>query len=124
MRGISRLASPSQQPEPRPEAHRTLLQLPEAHRTLLQLPEAQRTPLQLQNGQRTPLQLLGAQRTLQLQNGSSAQQPWAAVHVRAFVCARDRRSPSYAHVERALQLGGLRSGLVYLVSSVPVAQVP
>ena len=49
--------------------------------------------------------------------------PWAAVHVRAFVCEQNRREPSFAHVAAALAKLGIRSGFVYVVSSVPVEQV-
>ena len=48
---------------------------------------------------------------------------WAAVHVRAFVCEQNKREPSFAHVASALGRLGIRSGLLYVVSSVPVEQV-
>ena len=48
---------------------------------------------------------------------------WAAVHVRAFVCARNKRDPSFAHVAPALAKLGVRSGFLYVVSSVPVELV-
>lgn len=54
----------------------------------------------------------------------AAKQPsWAAVHVRAFVCDQNRREPSFAHVADALRKFGTTGGFVYVVSSVPVAQV-
>lgn len=48
---------------------------------------------------------------------------WAGVHVRAFVCAQNQREPSFGHVLRTLQRNGVHGGLLYLVSSVPPAQV-
>jgi hypothetical protein len=54
-----------------------------------------------------------------IQTGAS----WVAVHVRAFVCARNNRKPSFAHVVDALARLGVRDGLLYVVSSVPVEQV-
>lgn len=48
---------------------------------------------------------------------------WAAVHVRAFVCEQNKREPSFAHVASALGKLGIRNGLLYVVSSVPVEQV-
>ena len=49
---------------------------------------------------------------------------WAAVHVRAFICARDNREPTFDHVAAALRDAGVRSGVISLVSSVPVERVP
>ena len=44
--------------------------------------------------------------------------------MRAFVCARNKREPSFDHVAGALdKLGVSRGGLLYVVSSVPVEQV-
>ena len=57
------------------------------------------------------------------QAAASHKVPWAAVHVRAFVCEQNRREPSFAHVAAALAKLGIRSGFVYVVSSVPVEQV-
>ena len=57
------------------------------------------------------------------QAAASYKVPWAAVHVRAFVCEQNRREPSFAHVAAALAKLGIRSGFVYVVSSVPVEQV-
>ena len=49
---------------------------------------------------------------------------WVAVHVRAFMCAQNRRvSPSFSHVLDSLQRLGVQSGLVYLVSSVALSLV-
>ena len=52
---------------------------------------------------------------------SRATAPWVAVHVRAFVCAQNGQNPSFGHVLDALRSRGIRNGLVYLVSSIPVA---
>ena len=48
-----------------------------------------------------------------------------AVHVRAFVCAQHggRKSPSFDHIAAALHRRGIVDGLLYLVSSVPLAVV-
>ena len=49
---------------------------------------------------------------------------WVAVHVRAFVCAQNRRaSPSFSRVLDSLQRLGVESGLLYLVSSVALSLV-
>lgn len=48
---------------------------------------------------------------------------WAAVHVRAFVCAYNKREPKFDTALNALNQQGVRSGLLYVVSSVPVEQV-
>ena len=48
---------------------------------------------------------------------------WVGVHVRAFVCARNKRQPTFDHVVSALSKLGVVRGLLYVVSSVPVAQV-
>jgi hypothetical protein len=57
------------------------------------------------------------------QPSSASATAWAAVHVRAFVCEQNKREPSFAHVANALARLGIRSGLLYVVSSVPVKQV-
>ena len=57
------------------------------------------------------------------QPSSASATTWAAVHVRAFVCEQNKREPSFAHVANALARLGIRSGLLYVVSSVPVKQV-
>ena len=43
--------------------------------------------------------------------------------VRAFVCARNGRAPTFSHVIKALKRKGIRSGILYLVSSVPIDAV-
>ena len=49
---------------------------------------------------------------------------WVAVHVRAFVCAQNRRvKPSFSHVLDSLRRLGVQSGLLYLVSSVALSSV-
>ena len=53
----------------------------------------------------------------------SAPPAWVAVHVRAFVCARNHREPTFGHVVEALRRQGITSGLLYLVSSVQLADV-
>jgi len=52
-----------------------------------------------------------------------ASKGWAAVHVRAFVCAWNKRKPSFDHIATALSKLGVSSGILYVVSSVPVEQV-
>ena len=64
--------------------------------------------------------LQGIARTI---NQTATRNSWAAVHVRAFVCARDNRKPTFDHVATALQGVGVHSGVVYVVSSVPVDEV-
>ena len=54
---------------------------------------------------------------------SGAAHGWAAVHVRAFVCAWNKREPKFDHVATTLAKMGVRNGLLYVVSSVPVEQV-
>ncbi len=53
----------------------------------------------------------------------SANGTWAAVHVRAFICSRNKREPSFTHVRSALSQLGIHGGLIYLVSSVPPQQL-
>ena len=48
---------------------------------------------------------------------------WVGVHVRAFVCARNKREPTFEHVVKALAKLGVTNGFLYVVSSVPVEQV-
>ena len=45
------------------------------------------------------------------------------MHVRAFICQRDGRNPSFDHVRVALHRHGFRSGLLYLVSSIPLVNI-
>ncbi|KAL1525496.1 hypothetical protein AB1Y20_020352 [Prymnesium parvum] len=47
---------------------------------------------------------------------------WAAVHVRAFVCDRDGRSPAFDRVQESLRQHGFYHGVLYLVSSIPIMQ--
>ena len=54
---------------------------------------------------------------------SSTFVPWVAVHVRAFVCARNSRTPTFGHVVAALRRQGITSGVLYLVSSVQLTEV-
>lgn len=64
------------------------------------------------------------QHRLAAEAAARGQPAWVAVHVRAFICATGRRkTPSFGHVLDKLRQLGLTSGLVYLVSSVPLAEV-
>ena len=46
---------------------------------------------------------------------------WVAVHVRAFVCAQNKRKLSVSHVQSALRRRGFTRGILYVVSSIPAA---
>lgn len=48
--------------------------------------------------------------------------PWAAVHVRAFVCKHLGKNASFALVRAALRAHSFTSGLLYIVSSIPIVQ--
>ena len=65
----------------------------------------------------------GVRLNLPAEGDAWASKGWAAVHVRAFVCAWNKRKPSFDHIATALSKLGVSSGILYVVSSVPVEQV-
>ena len=65
--------------------------------------------------------LQGIARTLS--GRKSMRTRWVAVHVRAFVCAQNQRKPFLGHVRSTLQRLGIDDGLIYLVSSISIADV-
>ena len=102
-----------------------------AHRCGQQFPVCQHILHSLQWNRvisRMQQRVLRGMARLVAQNSTSSESgkalhPWTAVHVRAFVCARNGRGPKFEHVLSALHSRGIFGGVLYLVSSIPLAEV-